>query len=230
MNFKLIRESISVTRIEESKSQSAGVSLKSSKAVVCLFFLSSFKFFFLSSFIYQNMHLACTGEKNAFMCATSILKMSGRTHHMDNRFPQVKRHAWIVLFVVNSSEAWNHSVRSMQMLPFQLRPKYVLRYLSLPSAPSNVFFPQNMILPTTNKAVDFLLHLWASDYCWSEANSDLNVHMFSTKTWMECGRISRQTVPLSVTEKFSPSLLLQDFKRLIISLCWADHRWGVQTP
>lgn len=40
-----------------------------------------------------------------FHIRNQYFKMSSGAHHMDNRFPPVEREAWIILFVVNLSEA-----------------------------------------------------------------------------------------------------------------------------
>lgn len=84
--------------------------------------------------------------------------MSSRAHNMDNRFPPAEREAWIILFIVNTGKAWNHTQRSMQELLFQLQPKYVHGGFPF-SQHSTVCSPQNMFLPIYcyywNKAVDY---------------------------------------------------------------------------
>lgn len=78
--------------------------------------------------------------QTCFHIRNQYFKMSSGAHHMDNRFPPVEREAWIIFFVVNLSEAWNHTLRSMQKLLFQLQPKYVHGGLSFPQH-THKYFP-----------------------------------------------------------------------------------------
>lgn len=94
---------------------------------------------------------------------------------MDNRFPPAEREAWIILFIVNTGEAWNHTQRSMQELLFQLQPKYVHGGLS--SSLSTrcsffiFFFPSKTTAITETKLLIILI-CRPFVYGWSAPNSD----------------------------------------------------------
>lgn len=79
-----------------------------------------------------------------------------------NRFPPAESKAWIILFIVNAAEAWNHTQRRLQELPFQLQPRYVCWGLSSPPFFSFVSI-QNMFLSIKGyywkQAVDYF-NLW----------------------------------------------------------------------
>lgn len=118
---------------------------------------------------------------------------------MDNRFPPVEREAWIILFIMNTGEAWNHTQRSMQELLFQLQPTNVHRGLYFPQH-STVFSTLNMFLPTYcnfwNKAVDYfnlqavcILVIWSK--FWLVALNK-KFPLCNTYTMMECVRILRR--------------------------------------
>lgn len=113
-------------------------------------------------------------QKCWLICERSF-KASSRAHNMDNRFPPAEREAWIILFIVNTGEAWNHTQRSMQELLFQLQPRYVHGGLSFPQHslwffPPKTCFPPSTAIIETKLLIILICRLFV--YWWSDPNSD----------------------------------------------------------
>lgn len=119
----------------------------------------------------KNTHFTQTRYRNVGCYVSSAFKCPARAHNMDNRFPPAEREAWIIVFTVNTGEAWNHTQRSMQELLFQLQPNYVHGGLSFPQPSTVCFHPKHVSAHLLTKLLIILI-CWVFVYWWSAPNPD----------------------------------------------------------